>query len=195
MDVPLNIRSLIIQQHRGGMTSRQIAKTLSVCKSTVNNLIKRFHKTGTVKPTRIGKCGRHRILTERDERGLRRASVANPTLTARELRTSVAGNVSQVSISTIKRTLIRRGRFSYRPRKCPALTSAQMRVRLKWCRENRNRTEDYWKKVIKFLCFTNLTPLFMAIFFVRPYFLTKHMLMCVEHKHDSSDEALIHQSG
>jgi transposase len=151
MDVPVNIRHLIVRHCLLGKSSREIAEILNICKSTVNNVLKRFKKTGNVMPTRAGKCGRHRLLSEGDERLLRRASVVDPTLTANELRTCVGGSVSRVSISTVRRTLVRRGRFSYRPRKCPTLTPAQMRVRLIWCRKNCHRTEQQWKKVRQFL--------------------------------------------
>jgi hypothetical protein len=67
--------------------------------------------------------------------------------TARQLRTLVGGNVATVSLPTVKRTLIRQGRLAYRPCKSPSLNAHQRLVRLQWCRQFGNWTEEDWKKV------------------------------------------------
>jgi len=95
MDLPSNIRELIVAHHQVGKRSREIGQMLSVSKSVVNNILKRYRNTGSVDPTRVGKCGRPRLLSDSDERMLARASVANPTFNARDLRACVGGSVAR----------------------------------------------------------------------------------------------------
>jgi transposase len=83
-------------------------------------------------------------------------SVDNPHMTAREIRVSVGGSVAQVSINTVKRSLIRQGRFAYRPRKSPSLSTAQRNVRLRWCQQHRDWSAEQWKKVRAFRVFYHL---------------------------------------
>ena len=147
MDIPINIRNLIMDHHLDGRTSRDIADMFGISKSAVNYLIQRFRTTGSLMPTRSGRCGRPRFLSRRDERVLRRASVIAPASTARQLRSNIGGNVSQVSVRTVQRALNRSGRIAWRPRKSPALTPSQMKVRLKWCQRYRHYTEEQWRMV------------------------------------------------
>jgi len=110
MDTPPDIRNLIIQYHRDGYTCGQIANIVKRPRPTVIRLVKQYRDTGSTKVMRTGMCGRHLLLSEREERTLARASVINPKLTARELRSVVGGKVAQVSVSTVKRALKRQGK-------------------------------------------------------------------------------------
>jgi transposase len=149
MDVPPQIRNLIVCHLQAGHSCRSIAQMVAVPKSTVIRLVKRFKTTGNVQATRQGNCGRPPLLSQRDERLLARTSVVKPTLNARELRASVGGRVSYASISTVQRALRRQGRFSYRPKKSPSLNAAQRLTRLKWCKKHMNWDEERWRKVRK----------------------------------------------
>lgn len=147
MDIPVEIRRLIITHHQDGKSIRAIAEIVHLNKSTVYDIVQLFKDTGDVLPRRAGRCGRHRILTGHDERALARASVTNPHLTAREIRAQVGGRTSTASISTVKLSLRRQGRHSYRPHKSPSLNAAQRRTRLKWCKKYQEWDEDKWKLV------------------------------------------------
>jgi hypothetical protein len=147
MDIPHNIRELIVAHHSAGKGSREIANILSVSKSAVNVIVKRFTTIGSVSATRIGNCGRPRLLSTRDEGLLSRASVANPTFNARDIRAHVGMSIPQVCLRTIQRSLIRRGRLAYRPRKSPDLSPIKRAVRLRWCRKYQHFTNDQWQRV------------------------------------------------
>jgi transposase len=147
MDVPQDIRQLIIHHHENGYSCGQIANMLNQSRQTVIRLVKRYKDLGHVQSTRVGRCGRHRLLSNRDERHLARASTINPKLTAREIRASVGGNSIKASLSTVKRALRRQGKCAYRPRKSPSLSVQQQRVRLKWCRKYVSWSEEQWHKV------------------------------------------------
>lgn len=147
MDLPQAIRQLIIDYHCDGVSCRRISEILKRPKSTVIDIVRKFKDTGSVEPMRVGRCGRLRMLSVRDDRAISRASVADPHLTAREIRTRVGGNAAVASLSTVKRSLRRQGRSIYRPSKSPALNSAKRRTRLKWCKKYRDWDEGQWSQV------------------------------------------------
>jgi transposase len=147
MDIPIETRNLIVEHYLDGTTSRDVADMFGISKSAVNYILQRFRTSGSILPRRSGRCGRPRLLSRGDERVLRRASVINPTFTAHELRTDVGGDVAQVSVRTVQRSLNRSGRFAWRPRKSPALTPSQMKVRLQWCQKYRPYTREQWQMV------------------------------------------------
>jgi predicted ArsR family transcriptional regulator len=147
MVVPQNIRDLIIKHHNNGRSVRSIAQQLDIPKSTVNNILQHYMKTGSIQTNYIGRCGRPRRLSDREERTLSRASVINPVATARQLRATVGGRVASVSLSTIKRALTHQGRLAYRPRKSPSLNRAQQITRLRWCQQHSSWDIDKWMQV------------------------------------------------
>ena len=199
MDLPSNIRELIVAHHQAGKRSREIGQMLSVSKSVVNNILKRYRNTGSVDPTRVGKCGRPRLLSDRDERMLARASVANPTFNARDLRACVGGSVAQVSVNTIKRALRRKGRFAYRPSKSSDLIPVKRAGRLKWCRKYRHFTVDQWRKVRRFIvflvsCIHNINFLLLLYLFRRSS-LMKPTLTIADANHCLSDAVSVNLWG
>jgi transposase len=132
MDIPQNIRDKVVAHHAEGNSCRQIASMLQIPKSSVNNIVRRYSRCGFSNVIRIGRCGRPRKVSIRDERAIARQSVKNPLATARQIRGSVGGQVSTLSISTVNRALKRQGRKAYRPSKSPSLNYSQRMVRLQW---------------------------------------------------------------
>jgi transposase len=138
-------------------------------KSTVGDIIRRHQQQGKVDLLRKGRCGRKPALEERDIRAICRTSLVNPQMTAREIQAEVGGRVSNVSIDTVKRTLRRYGRISYRPAACPLLSTTNKAVRLRWCREHSYWTTDQWRKVsyncqyIPFYSYDYITILFECV--------------------------------
>lgn len=135
--------------HNENLTIREISAAINVPKSTVSDIIKRFETTGKNSSNRVGKCGRKRSLSPRMERRIVRESEKNPQATARDIQQSVGGAATIVHINTVKRTLSRYGRRSYRPVKAPSLSSKQQKVRLEWARKHAHWTENEWSKVRK----------------------------------------------
>jgi transposase len=158
MDLPQAVRQLIIEYHCDGVNCRRIAELLKRPKSTVIDIVRKYKDTGSLQSERVGRCGRPRLLSVRDERALARASVADPHLTAREIRTQVGGNAAVASVATVKRALRRQGRRTYRPSKSPALNAAKRWSRLQWCRKYRDWDEGKWNLVshsiipLQYLC-------------------------------------------
>lgn len=147
MDTPLSIRQLIIAKYQENIPQIIISQQLNVPKSTVNDILKKFRQGGAEGPSRRGKCGRTRVFTVKDDRRLALASSKHPQATARQLQHAVGGVASEVSLPTIRRSLVRSGKLAYRPLKSPLLSKSQMNVRLRWARAHAHWTVDTWKKV------------------------------------------------
>jgi hypothetical protein len=147
MDTPATTCKLIIRKVNDGMTQRAISAQLHLSQSAVARAVIRYKKTGKFAALRHGRCGRRLSLSVRTTRLLARASVQNPRASAREVQTTVGGNASNVSLSTVRRSLVRSGRLAFRPVKSPAWTNAQMLTRLQWVRKYRGWSVDHWKKV------------------------------------------------
>jgi hypothetical protein len=104
-------------------------------RTTVRDVIHLYQREGSVDAKRLGKCGRRRLLSQRDERNIGRRRAANPRATAKEAQDEAGGSAFTIFILTGKRALKRQDRCAYRLRKAPALNKAQMTTRLRWCRK------------------------------------------------------------
>jgi transposase len=175
MDVPQEIRNIMVHHHEAGYSCRQIALMVNRPKSTVNNILKRYSQMGTSQATRFGKCGRKKILSER---GLATFSTINPQATARQLRALVGGNVATASLTTVKDALRRQGKHARRPLKSPSLNASQRTTRLRWCQQYSAWDEEKWKKVSCHSPFESLFCMVYRLFFCLSvsHFISGHLL-------------------
>src|ERR1043165_7955144 len=70
-------------------TCSEIALECGIWKSTVARLIKQQAQTGSVSPTRVGRCGRKPKTTPRMERFLMIVSKKDPCKTSRDLQRDI----------------------------------------------------------------------------------------------------------
>jgi transposase len=147
MDTPNELRALIIKKYLDNESQKVISNQLKVSRSTVCDIIKKFRHTGEMKPNRQGKCGRHRILTIRDDRLLARASSEHPQATPRQLQQQVGGSIARVCSRTVRRSLHLSGISAYRPMKAPFLSKEQMKTRLLWAEAHVHWSAEKWKQV------------------------------------------------
>jgi hypothetical protein len=148
MDTASNLRQLILYRHCSGDSQHVISRLLRIPRTTVRRIIHRQRDKGTVEPLRRGHCGRKRILGKRTEVLLARSSRINPRYSARQIQQVVGGPSLQVSVDTIKRTLIRQGLKTYRPVKAPLLNPVKKATRLDWGRRHVGLSLTYWRKVV-----------------------------------------------
>lgn len=144
MDTTPQIKRLVLQKHREGMSLRSISSDLHMPKSTVHDIIRR----NTTESHRIGRCGRRRILSVADERLLARCSSRDPRMTARQLQNEAGNTFLNVSLSTIQRSLNRSGLLAYRPVAAPSLSSQQRQTRLVWARKYIHWSPQDWCNVV-----------------------------------------------
>lgn len=148
MDTPANIRRLIIYHHTNHRSQQEISNIVHVPKSTVRDIIHRHRETGNVEVHRRDRCGRKKSLTPRSEVLLARSSRKRPHLTARQIQAEVGGASANVSVNTIKRTLLRQGLVTYRPVKAPILNRQRMAARSAWANQHGNMTVEQWSQVV-----------------------------------------------
>lgn len=148
MDTSESKRASILALHlHTEMTQREISEAVEVSKSTVNRIIKRFDDTGNSGPLRKGKCGRKRKTTARTDKKLVRRSLANPRMTAVDLKKEENLTISR---ETIGRRLREAGRKARRPLKRPLLTKKMRSSRLKWAKAHHSWGPEDWKKVRRY---------------------------------------------
>lgn len=139
MDIKRDVRIKIITlKQNTNLTQAQIASKCNVSRPAVTKIIKRHSLTGSISPSRIGRCGRKRSTTPRDDRLLLRKSKLN----AKTL------HGVQVSLRTIRRRLFDFDRPARKPTKKPIFTKTMKRKRLNWAKAHKDDwTVDDWKKV------------------------------------------------
>lgn len=124
----------------------EIARKFNCSPKTVKNTYEKWQKTKTV--TSIKQRGRKRILNDTDRCNLKKACLALPHETARDLRDHPQLNLKKASIDTIKRELRRMKLPAYVSRQRDQLKPHHMAARLKFAEEK----EDFdWSRV----CFSD----------------------------------------
>ena len=112
--------AIIVQYHTDGRSVREIAGTLGLAKSTVQNCIQRFKTTGSGESR--PRSGRPRVTDGRHDSRMKRLVLMNPSLTSSEIKDSMQ---SPASTKTIRRRLVTDFNLhSRRPAKKSLLTPA-----------------------------------------------------------------------
>ncbi|CAB5394308.1 unnamed protein product [Rhizophagus irregularis] len=143
-------RGAIIYGYNCGQSSRTIAKNLGCGKTTVNDIIKRFHDTHSLTPKK--QTGRPPLLNSLAQQRLKafvKEDGENRRLCAKKLSTVWTARTKQpISGRTIRRNLKKVGLTACIPRKKPAMTETHRQARLEWARAHENWTVRKWKSVL-----------------------------------------------
>jgi hypothetical protein len=97
-------------------------------RTTVRDIIHLYQREGSVDAKRLGKCGRRRLLSQRDERNIGRRSAANPRATAKEVQEEVGEQLLQFPFQLLKEPSNVKVGVHTVLGKAPALNKAQMDV-------------------------------------------------------------------
>lgn len=143
----LQIRKTIIKLHQENEVSRDIASKLSIGKTTVNNIIKKWKDTNTLVDKQVP--GRPRKTTRRVDKVIKRKAVVDPkknaAIIACELREE---NLADVSRSTVSRRLNEVGLFGcVFGAKKPLISAKNKKARLEFAKTHENWAVEDWKKV------------------------------------------------
>ena len=142
------VRDLIVfNRFTNQMSYKEIAKVFRVSMSTARSICLRYETTGSSAPLRRHNA-RRRSLSPVVERQLKRRSLANPRLTARQLQQATGGQASTVSLTTIRRSLRRSGLFCYRPVRAPQLSKTRISKRHQWAQTYAKWKAPQWTRVI-----------------------------------------------
>lgn len=140
-------RHRIIVLHDEGYSCADIAKRVKCHRTTVSRVIEKYQKTGSVDDRQ--RSGRPRKSTDRQDRTLRRISMANRKLTSPQI-TRIWSETCDVKVctSTVRRRLLAKGLKGCRARSKPLLTDAHRTRRLAWAKRHAKWTVQQWEKVI-----------------------------------------------
>lgn len=143
----VDVREIVIKLHKEGKVSREIASVLAIGKSTVNDIIKKWKTTGTLKDNPVP--GRPRITTKRVDKIIKRKAIVdvkkNAAVIARELREE---NLADISQSTVSRRLTAVGLFGRIGVKKPLISKKNKKARLEFAKAHQHWTIENWKKVL-----------------------------------------------
>ena len=130
------------------ISQRKIAETVGVSLGSVSSILKQKRETGNVEVQQKGTCGRKRKTTKRYDLTLLRKSKLNPRKTSEELKRDMDDSGVHVSLSTVRRRLLEKGRKARRPKKKQLLTAAMKQKRFNWAEKHKNWSEDDWSRVL-----------------------------------------------
>lgn len=147
-EIPISTRDLVISTWQNESISLMgIAKRFNLPKSTVQGIIERFKKTGTVQnaPGR----GKAKTFTPRETRTLLREVNDDPFKSAIKLAEIMKQSTGKVvTPKTITNYLKQEGVRARTPRKKPFVSAKNKLKRLEFARKNLNQPERFWKRIL-----------------------------------------------
>lgn len=136
----------VITFSKEGKSSHEIASLLSISKSTVNDIIVKYHCGYGLKDR--PRSGRPRKTSKNVDRIIKRKSVADVKKTAAEIACELKDeNIANVSHSTVIQRLHDVGLFGRIGIKKPLISKKNKKVRLQFAKNHLNWTVEDWKKV------------------------------------------------
>jgi transposase len=143
-------RGAIVYGYNCGHSSRTIAKQLGCGKTTVNDILKRYHETHSLTPKK--RTGRPPLLNSPARQELKafvKENGENRRLCTKKLATVWSVRTKQpVSAITIRRNLKKAGLTACIPRKKPAMTETHRKARLEWAHSHKNWGPRRWRRVL-----------------------------------------------
>lgn len=152
-------RETIVSLYKLGKKRVEIYTHMELPKSTVNNFIKSYKKTGSIK--KKPRSGRPVLLTSREERSLVAKIRRNGFTTKRKLIEMIKIDFKKtVSATTISRILKKNGIKCCSAAKKPLISPKNIKKRLQYVKEYGDWTISDWNKVIfsdetKIMLYTN----------------------------------------
>lgn len=131
--------------HQRGLGYTTIADLLATTVNRVRKAIKRNQNHGTPLYTKIGRCGRKRRTTPREDRFVNLAARRRRTLNSSQIKARLqAATGTVVSTSTIRRRLHQRGLNARRRAACPSLKPIHRVSRRTWAQAHLNWGIEEW---------------------------------------------------
>ncbi|GFV22196.1 transposable element Tcb1 transposase [Trichonephila clavipes] len=141
------MRGRIIGKIEEGRKMTDVAREFDIAHSVVSRLWKSFKTTGMCSRRHGG--GRVRSTTPAEDKYIVLSAKRNRRTTAQKVTNQfLAASGKQISRKTVARRLRGGGLYARRPVVCVPLTRQHRTVRLQWCREHHNWTEQDWACVL-----------------------------------------------
>ena len=131
IQVKLDIRGRIVEARAHGDTLRDIASRFGLSKSSVDNICKKFQRSGSV--SRKEGSGRPRKTSHRDDLYLISLIKRDPNVTSKDLK-QYSG--LPIYCSTIRRRISEKSDYgSHFQISKPFISAKNRRIRVAWCKE------------------------------------------------------------
>jgi len=111
----------------------RVASILGISVRTVQRAIKNKANIGELSDRK--RCGRNKILTDRQSRSIAIAATRNPVVTHAKMKSSLANRLPPMCLNTFRNYLKQHGMRSRKAKSKPLITSFQRRRRLAWARQ------------------------------------------------------------
>jgi transposase len=149
-ELSTEVKKMIVKSVEMGGKISNLAQTLSIPRTTIHSVIKKFRNTGSVE--NVPRKGRKKLFTERDGNAVLRLVKKDVRSHLRDITNTFNEEKDQTfSCRTIHRHLRRNG-YSRRVVKKRTEMVVRMEIKKKrvlWCRERRHWTvNQYWNKFI-----------------------------------------------
>jgi transposase len=141
-----DIKKLIIDKHKTGISYNKISENLHVPKSTIQSIIRKYQEFGST--ANLPRAGRPRKISPRMTRKIVRTAVVNPRITRKDLQKQLADEGVSVSLNTLSNTLHEAQLHGRRPRKTPLLSRKNVRARLEFALDHVDKENEFWKHVL-----------------------------------------------
>lgn len=112
--IPINIREVIVEDRKDGMTVRAISKAVRVSESAIYRLFQKKRETGSIDPT-YKNCGRNSEVTAEKLNDMETLILENPDITLAEIKETMQLSIQKSQISNIVRQKLG---FRYKKRWC-----------------------------------------------------------------------------
>ena len=140
-------RGQIVALHGEGLSELKISAKLTVSKTAVHQLIKKFELFGSYMD--LPRRGRPRKTTVRDDHVMKRIVTRSPMGSVSKVRGALVERGVSVSRMTVSRRLSQElGLKSYKPARKPRLTPAMKAKQLAFAKKHQNWTAKKWGKVM-----------------------------------------------
>lgn len=146
-ETSIDERNIIIKLHSQGKSQREIAKVVGRSQSTINNIIKRFHETGSV--GNKARSGRPRKVCQQLRRIIIREIKTNPKVSAPKLCSNIAtAHNVHVSSQTVRNIIKQEGYHGRVARKKFYVNKVNRKKRLDFAIHYSDMPQSYWNKVL-----------------------------------------------
>ncbi|GFW92824.1 HTH_Tnp_Tc3_2 domain-containing protein [Trichonephila clavipes] len=140
-------RSVIVGAREMGHSISEVAMGLGFSRTTISRVYREYRESGkTLNPRH--RCGREKIMQERDQRLLTRIIKRDRRAVLPQIAADFnAGPSTSITLKTIQRNTIDMGFRRRWLTRVPLLTARHKALRLAWARQHRHWTVDDWEHV------------------------------------------------
>lgn len=138
-----DLKLKIVQMHKNGLSQKDISVQLTINKSVICRIIKRYRERGSVNTA--PRSGRPRKITQKNENRILRLIKSDPFMSASTIINEL--NL-EVSSRTVQRQLVKNRLLTRRPAKKPLLSKKNRMARLAFARKHINWDVKKWKTVL-----------------------------------------------